>query len=710
MNYSGLAVRKNDMKACALGLNARRNLARMTAIVAIALATLSGIAVNLTAQELQPSAPAQPSTPRAYPLHFRHDVPKDDRPQSASLLNGSTIFPGPPGAHLTYYGGPVVSNINIVVVYYGNGSYLPALSTGLPSFYTAVTNGTYMDMLSEYSTQGVSGGGTTGNQLIERGGSNAFLGSFIITPSPANSGTTISDAQVETELIAQLNASTLPLPTYDANGNADTLYMIYFPPGVTITSGGTSSCANNGFCAYHSTIPLVGGHNILYGVLPDMQSPSGCFTGCGGSTVFNNNTSVASHEYAETITDAAVGIAPSLAPPLAWYDNNNMDGEIGDICNAIQGTADGFTVQAEWSNLQNGCALGPVTFTVSAPASVSSGTSFSTTVQTFDSAGGSLSAYRGTIHFTSTDGAATLPADYTFTAGDAGMHTFSGVVLHTAGSQTISVAGTVNVGFKGTSPAITVGSGLTASPFFSLAGGTYNTPHSLILTDTTPGAAIYYTYTPSGSTPTTSSTVYAGAITINVSGIVEAIAIAPGFTQSHVSSKAYVYVALSPAAAPRFSLAGGTYNTPQSLTLTDTTAGAVIHYTTNGTSPTASSTVYTAPITIASTETVEAAAIAPGFSLSPVSSKAYTYNPLPQTASPYFSLAGGHYATPQTLTLTDSTPGASIYYTTNGTTPTTASTLYTAPITISTSETVVAIAASAAHTNSNPSAKAYIIP
>jgi hypothetical protein len=107
---------------------------------------------------------------------------------------------------------------------------------------------------------------------------------------------------------------------------------------------------------------------------------------------------------------------------------------------------------------------------------------------------------------------------------------------------------------------------------------------------------------------------------------------------------------------------------------------------------------------------VEAAAIAPGFSLSPVSSKAYTYNPLPQTAPPFFSLAGGHYTTPQMLTLTDSTAGAVIYYTTNGTIPTTASTLYTAPITISTSETVIAIAAAPAHSNSNPSAKAYVIP
>src|SRR5206468_2116428 len=116
-----------------------------------------------------------------------------------------------------------------------------------------------------------------------------------------------------------------------------------------------------------------------------------------------------------------------------------------------------------------------------------------------------------------------------------------------------------------------------------------HSPQTLTLTDVTPGAAIYYTYTASGTTPTTGSTLYTGPITINSSGIVEAIATAAGFAQSKISSKAYTYSLQSPAMAPAFSLAGGTYNSPQSLTLTDATPGATIYYTTNGTSPTTSS-------------------------------------------------------------------------------------------------------------------------
>jgi hypothetical protein len=107
---------------------------------------------------------------------------------------------------------------------------------------------------------------------------------------------------------------------------------------------------------------------------------------------------------------------------------------------------------------------------------------------------------------------------------------------------------------------------------------------------------------------------------------------------------------------------------------------------------------------------VEAVAIATGYNPSPLSSKAYTYSSLPKATAPAFSLAGGHYTTPQMLTLTDATPGAVIYYTTNGTTPTASSTRYVGAITVSTAETVEAIAVATGYANSGVSAKAYTIP
>jgi len=156
-----------------------------------------------------------------------------------------------------------------------------------------------------------------------------------------------------------------------------------------------------------------------------------------------------------------------------------------------------------------------------------------------------------------------------------------------------------------------------------------------------------------------------------------------------------------------FSLAGGTYSSPQTLTLSDSTSGAKIYFTTNGMVPTTASTPYAGPISISATQTVRAVAIAPDHSLSVESSKAYTFIAPPSASAPYFSLAGGLYKSPQTLTLTDATPGATIYYTTDGTRPTTASTKYMGPITIKSTELVTAIAMAPGYANSNTSSKAY---
>jgi len=172
---------------------------RRVVAAALLVAAASITTWNATAQDApnQAGAQSQAAPARAYPVRLRNGVDREDRALARRLGNQSPISPGPAGAHLTYYGGPVVSSVKVAVVYYGNGSYLPQLSTGLPTFYSASMNGTYMDMLSEYSTQGVSGGGTTGNEIIQQGGSNAFLGSFTITPSAANNGSTITDAQIQ---------------------------------------------------------------------------------------------------------------------------------------------------------------------------------------------------------------------------------------------------------------------------------------------------------------------------------------------------------------------------------------------------------------------------------------------------------------------------------------------------------------------------------
>jgi hypothetical protein len=274
-------------------------------------------------------------------------------------------FSAPAGAHLNNYGGRVVSNLQVVQVLWGSGNYLANVSsTSSPSmatFYQGVLNSPYIDWLTEYNTS---------TQSIGRG---HFVGQYRITPS--TSATAISDATIKAELSNQIAAGHLPAPTADARGNNNTYYAVFFPHGFSITQGSYSSCVPGGFCAYHGTIANAGGHEVYYGVHPDMQAGSGCDTGCGASAPFGNNTSVASHEMVETITDAEVGLAAAVGAPLAWYDPTY--GEIGDICNAQQSTIVGgdgvtYTVQKEFSNRANDCIVSRATTTglTASPSSV----------------------------------------------------------------------------------------------------------------------------------------------------------------------------------------------------------------------------------------------------------------------------------------------------------------------------------------------------
>src|SRR3954447_22065546 len=77
-------------------------------------------------------------------------------------------------------------------------------------------------------------------------------------------------------------------------------------------------------------------------------------------------------------------------------------------------------------------------------------------------------------------------------------------------------------------------------------------------------------------------------------------------------------------AAPTFSPPGGTYASAQTVTISSATAGATIRYTVDGSTPTASSTLYSGPISVPNSRTVNAIALKSGSTTSPVSSASYT--------------------------------------------------------------------------------------
>ncbi|OMD33706.1 hypothetical protein BSK56_33910, partial [Paenibacillus borealis] len=104
-------------------------------------------------------------------------------------------------------------------------------------------------------------------------------------------------------------------------------------------------------------------------------------------------------------------------------------------------------------------------------------------------------------------------------------------------------------------------------------------------------------------------------------------------------------------------------------TLSSATSGAVIYYTTDGTTPTISSTLYSGAITLTSAKTIKAIAVKPGMTDSTVLSESYTIT-AQQVAAPTANPAGGEVASGTEVTLSSATSGAVIYYTTDGTTPT----------------------------------------
>jgi hypothetical protein len=161
------------------------------------------------------------------------------------------------------------------------------------------------------------------------------------------------------------------------------------------------------------------------------------------------------------------------------------------------------------------------------------------------------------------------------------------------------------------------------------------------------------------------------------------------------------------AATPSFSPASGTYTSAQNVVLSDSTAGASIYYTTDGSTPSTSSTKYTAPISVGTTTTIKAIATAPNFSASAVASAAYTIQ-LP-ASTPTFSPTAGTYASAQSVTISDSTAGSTIYYTTDGSTPTTASTQYVGAISVASSLTIKAIATASGSSTSAVGSAAYTI-
>src|SRR5260370_40776417 len=97
-------------------------------------------------------------------------------------------------------------------------------------------------------------------------------------------------------------------------------------------------------------------------------------------------------------------------------------------------------------------------FAISAPVKVTAGSAFIFTVTAQDQFNNTVIGYIGTVHFTTSAAKAVLPANYTFTGADAGVHTFS-AILRSAGTQSITATDTTNSSITGSQSGIVVNPG-----------------------------------------------------------------------------------------------------------------------------------------------------------------------------------------------------------------------------------------------------------
>jgi len=223
-----------------------------------------------------------------------------------------------------------------------------------------------------------------------------------------------------------------------------------------------------------------------------------------------------------------------------------------------------------------------------------------------------------------------------------------------------------------------------AAPAFNPPAGTYSNDQTVTVTSGS-GSTIWYTTDGSAPVVGTSPSIPSGG-TITLTGgapgtgamSVRALATETGFADSPAVTANYLFHASAPVPSP----GGGTFFNDLTgvagVFMGTATTGATIYYTTDGSTPTTSSTQYTGAIQITATTTVKAIAARANYLNSTVISNTYTL----QAAVPAFSAAGGTYSSALSVTITETTIGASVYYTTDGSTPTTSSTPYSGAISL----------------------------
>jgi|GEM_PF-4565640 len=204
------------------------------------------------------------------------------------------------------------------------------------------------------------------------------------------------------------------------------------------------------------------------------------------------------------------------------------------------------------------------------------------------------------------------------------------------------------------------------SPSFSPSAGTYTSAQTVTISSRTPAATIYYTT--DDSEPKETSTKYTGPVSLAVTAKIKAKAYLAPKVPSAVTSA--IYNITGTVAAPTFSPEAGTYAAAQSVSMSCLTGGATITYTVDGSTPTAASTPYDAPLAVDATTTIKARAFLDGYAGSAVTSGTYYIG---QESVPALTGGGTFEGYTEIDVAITGSAGSTIYYTTDGSDPTVSS-------------------------------------
>ena len=478
-------------------------------------------------------------------------------------------------------------------------------------------------------------------------------------------------------------------------------FTISLPSNANVVSGGTNTnYSDNGNCnksesftlATGSAInwPTVNGQNLVYQL---------------GVSFYDDGTNT--YYCSASIADNVTVNVTYTQPPSATFSfspANPVAGSWGTLTVNIQDAAGYPNLGGQQQIIVNGgltyaggCSLGMSGYTNQFPYAAATvtllndgGGGIGSVNLTYNN-GGSGGPYSSNGCTIQGSGGSVSPIGTWYTAGG---YSFAIPVLFLVGGNLNVYANLTNNDGAGTGwiglGGVSVTKYTVATPAFTPSPGTYTAPQTVTISTSTSGASIRYTT--DGSNPTeTYGTLGNGPVQVSSTGTIKAIAYLTGLYDSAIGVGNYTITGT--VATPTISPGSGTYNTPQTITISTSTPGATIRYTTDGSTPTETSgTVYAGGFTLAGTVNVKAIAYESQWNDSVVVSNTYSiYNGT--VAAPTFSPGGGSYSSAQTVTISTSTPGATIRYTTDGSAPTEShGTAYSGPITVSTTTSISAMA------------------